>query len=76
MARNLDERVEATVPIYDEKLKQQLLSTLDIQFKDNYKARSINANQDNPYVERGNRRSVRSQEVIYNLVTQNEEEQV
>ncbi len=73
MTRNLDERVEVTTPIYDEQLKQQLLDTLDIQFKDNYKARIINATQNNPYVQRGNKRRIHSQELIYDLVTQHEE---
>lgn len=75
MSRNLDERVEVTAPIYDQKLKEQILSTLDIQFKDNYKARVINTVQNNPYVKRGNRRSVRSQKLIYDLVKQIEEQE-
>ena len=75
MSRNLDERVEVTAPIYDQKLKEQILSTLDIQFKDNYKARVINTVQNNPYIKRGNRRSVRSQKLIYDLVKQIEEQE-
>ena len=73
MSRNLDDRVEVTAPIYDENLKQQILSTLDIQFKDNYKARIINATQNNQYVSRGNGRSVRSQTQIYDLIRKSEE---
>ncbi len=73
MTRNLDDRVEVTAPIYDEKLKHQLLSILDLQFKDNYKARIINANQNNKYVPRGNRRSVRSQQAVYSLIKEFEE---
>lgn len=76
MARNLDDRVEVTAPIYDPILKAQILSTLDIQFRDNYKARVINASQNNPYVKRGNRRSVRSQKLIYDLVRQSEEPKI
>lgn len=76
MTRNLDNRVEVTTPIYDEALKKQLLSILDIQFKDNFKARLINDKQDNPYVQRSNRRGVHSQELIYNLVKQIEEPEI
>ena len=67
MTRNLDERVEVTTPIYDEKLKKQILADLDIQFKDNYKARIIDATQSNKYVPRGNRRTLRSQKLMYDM---------
>lgn len=67
MTRNLDERVEVTAPIYDEKLKKQILTGLDIQFKDNYKARIIDATQSNQYVSKGNRRTLRSQKNIYDM---------
>ena len=65
MTRNLNERVEVTTPIYDEKLKQQMLEVLDIQFRDNYKARVVDPEQKNEYVSAGNRRKVRSQEAVY-----------
>ena len=68
MTRNLDERVEVTAPIYDEKLKKQILTGLDIQFKDNYKARIIDATQSNQYVSKGNRRTLRSQKSIYDMI--------
>lgn len=76
MSRNLDDRVEVTAPIYDKNIKQQIMSTLDIQFKDNYKARIINATQNNPYVDRSNRRRVHSQEVIHQQITQFEEPKI
>ncbi|MDX1390936.1 MAG: polyphosphate kinase 1 [Rheinheimera sp.] len=65
MTRNLDQRVEVGVPIYDVRLKQQVLDTLDIQWRDNVKARIIDAKQSNAYVKRGNKRSIRSQQLIY-----------
>ena len=67
MTRNLDERVEVTSPIYDQKIKEQLIRLLEIQWSDNQKARHIDGNQTNQYVSRGNRRKVRSQEAIYAL---------
>ena len=54
-----------SVPIYDVRLKQQVLDTLDIQWRDNVKARIIDAKQSNAYVKRGNKRSIRSQQQIY-----------
>ncbi len=35
MTRNLDQRVEVGVPIYDAAIKQQIMTTLDIQWHDN-----------------------------------------
>jgi polyphosphate kinase len=75
MSRNLDERVEVTAPIYDDELKKQILATLEMQFKDNAKARIINTTQNNPYVSRGNRRTIRSQHAIHNLVVGMEEDE-
>ncbi|MEA3447939.1 MAG: polyphosphate kinase 1 [Bacteroidota bacterium] len=41
MGRNLDNRVEVTAPVRDETLKQELLDMLDIQLRDNTKARIV-----------------------------------
>ncbi|GAA5185914.1 polyphosphate kinase 1 [Ferrimonas gelatinilytica] len=65
MTRNLDSRLEVGCPIYHPRLKQMLLDHLDIQWRDNQKARLINRAQDNPYVKRGNRKKLRSQSAIY-----------
>ena len=39
MPRNLDKRVEILFPVEDEKLKEEVIHILDIQLKDNVKAR-------------------------------------
>lgn len=65
MTRNIDERVEVTCPIYDPVIKAQILDILDMQFNDNYKARVVDADQTNAYVQRGSRPRLRSQEKIY-----------
>lgn len=44
MTRNTKRRVEVAVPIYDKEIKNQILHFLDIQLKDNIKARKINSN--------------------------------
>jgi polyphosphate kinase len=50
MIRNLDHRVEATCPIYDEEIKKELKEILDIQLHDNVKARLLDNKMDNEYV--------------------------
>jgi polyphosphate kinase len=69
MTRNLDHRVEAGVPILDKDLKQLVINILELQFKDCCKARIIDAEQQNKYVPRGNRKKVRSQIAIYELLS-------
>jgi len=49
MTRNLDNRVEIGCPIYDEEIKQELIDTFEICWKDNVKARVISDKQDNAY---------------------------
>ena len=52
MTRNLDERVEVGCPIYDNKLKKNIIDLLELQFKDTTKARIIDQQQSNAYVKR------------------------
>ncbi|WP_210394956.1 polyphosphate kinase 1 [Motiliproteus sediminis] len=68
MKRNLDHRVEVHTPIIDERLKQQVIDILELQFKDRTKARIIDAQQQNRYVPRGNRKKLRSQMAIYDYL--------
>ncbi len=49
MTRNLDYRVEVGCPIYDEDIKQELIDTFEICWKDNLKARVFSEKQDNAY---------------------------
>lgn len=49
MTRNLDFRVEVGCPIYDPDIKQELMETFDICWKDNVKARVFSEKQDNAY---------------------------
>jgi len=69
MGRNLDNRVEVTAPIYDPAIKKLLISIMDIQLADNQKARVIDGSLENSYVQRGNRRKIRSQEQIYRFLS-------
>lgn len=64
MERNLDRRVEVTTPIYNEKLKRVLKKMLEIQLQGNVKARLIDENLDNQYVDSKGKK-VQSQLELY-----------
>jgi polyphosphate kinase len=68
MLRNLEHRVEVTVPIWNEEIKQELIDILNIQLEDNVKARWLDNELNNEYV-RTNRKRVRSQVETYNYLT-------
>lgn len=68
MTRNIDFRSEIGVPIYDPGIQKELRDILEIQWKDNVKARVINVQQDNQYRITRSRTKIRSQEAIYNYL--------
>lgn len=49
MTRNLDNRVEVSCPVYDPEVKQELIDTFEISWKDNNKARILTDEQISPY---------------------------
>ena len=64
MTRNLENRVEVTCPIFDEKIKNEIIDIFDIYWKDNLKSRFINHQKINKY--KKNRKSrFRSQSEVY-----------
>jgi polyphosphate kinase len=65
MTRNLDHRVEVTVPIYDASAQRTIQRLMDTQWSDNVKSRLLIGNQENVYRERGRRRKRRSQEMLH-----------
>jgi polyphosphate kinase len=67
MTRNLDYRVEVTVPIYDDAAQRMLQRMIDTQWADNVKARLMGSELDNRYRERGRQRRLRSQDTLYRL---------
>ncbi|HEX7847408.1 MAG TPA: phospholipase D-like domain-containing protein, partial [Chitinophagaceae bacterium] len=67
MLRNLEHRVEATCPIWDEEIKEELKEILNIQLQDNVKARWLDNEQSNEYV-RTTRKKIRSQVETYNFL--------
>jgi Polyphosphate kinase len=69
MIRNLDYRIEATSPIFDENIKQELKDILSIQLSENVKARKLDNEQRNEYVQRNAKaKIIRSQVEIYNYL--------
>jgi polyphosphate kinase len=68
MVRNLDHRVEATCPIFDENIKKVLKNILEIQLSDNVKARILDNELSNRYVRDRKHRKIRSQVEIYNYL--------
>jgi polyphosphate kinase len=69
MVRNLDHRIEAAVEITNAGNKQELTDYLNIQLRDNVKARVLNNNLENMYVKKKGK-IVRSQLEIYNFLHQ------
>lgn len=70
MTRSIDYRIEVGVALLDPRLKQQVLDILALLFSDTVKARNIDADLNNYYVPRGNRRKVRAQIAIYDYIKQ------
>ena len=66
MGRNLDNRVEVTCPIYDPRIKQEINDFLNIQWRDNVKARIHDGSMKNEMREPAeNEKLVRSQFELY-----------
>lgn len=74
MERNIDQRVEVACPIYHPALKQRIIDTLELHFKDNCKARLINKEQNNRYQQVGKATPLRSQMAIYDYFAETEKE--
>lgn len=68
MARNLDHRIEIACPIYDKRIQKELKDILMIQFRDNVKARIIDAAQQNMYKKLPGVSRCSAQEEIYNYL--------
>lgn len=68
MSRNIDHRVEVCFPILDTEIRQEIRDIIDMQLRDNTKAREINKQNNNRYL--GARRKIkhRAQEDIYNYL--------
>lgn len=64
MNRNIYRRIEVCFPIYDQKIKQELLDIINLQKQDNMQAVFINENMDNVSI-KNDQIQVSSQHAIY-----------
>lgn len=69
MPRNLNRRFEVACPIYNREIRNELKEMLNIQLKDNSKARILDANLLNKYNE-GENQVFRAQEDYYRFIKQ------
>lgn len=65
MVRNIDHRVEATCPIFDKEIQNELKEILAIQLSDNVKARILDNSLSNEYVQSNHSKKIRSQIETY-----------
>jgi polyphosphate kinase len=68
MVRNLDHRVEVACPIFEKDIQEELKDILRIQLSDNIKARKLDNDLDNQYINPRNKKKVRSQVDTYNYL--------
>lgn len=65
MTRNLDHRIEVGCPVLDPDIREELLHMMEIQWKDNVKARILDKKGENNYRNADGKEIVRSQVAIY-----------
>lgn len=74
MTRNMDRRIEVLAPVYDPDIMEEFWDILEIQLKDNVKARIQDAEETNTYVTRAaGEKPIRSQVEIYHYLKQKHE---
>ena len=70
MVRNIDHRIEAAIPIFDKSIKHELKDIIDIQLKDDVKARWHDSALTNNYVSSDGKKKIRSQIEIFHYLHQ------
>jgi len=68
MTRNIDRRVEVAFPILDADIRKEIRDMIDIQLRDNTKAREINHLNNNRYIGTKQKIRHRAQEDIYHYL--------
>jgi polyphosphate kinase len=68
MTRNLNRRIEVCFPVYDKEIRKQINEMINIQLKDNVKARYINNFQNNKYRKTKSSKKIRAQYETYNYL--------
>lgn len=68
MVRNIDHRIEAACPVFKKEIRQELKDIIQIQLSDNIKARKLDNDLSNQYINPRNKKKVRSQVDTYNYL--------
>lgn len=68
MVRNLDHRIEVACPVFEKDIQEELKDILQIQLSDNIKARKLDNDLSNQYINPRNKKKVRSQVDTYNYL--------
>jgi len=68
MVRNIDHRIEVGCPIFNKEIKQELKDIFHIQLSDNIKARKLDNDLENQYINPRNTKKIRSQVETYNYL--------
>ena len=68
MVRNLDHRIEVTCPIFEKEIQEEIKHILKIQLSDNIKARKLDNELSNQYINPRNTKKIRSQVDTYNYL--------
>jgi polyphosphate kinase len=68
MLRNIDHRIEVACPIFEKSIQQEIKDIMQIQLKDNIKARLLDNDLSNQYVNPRNTKKIRSQVETYNYL--------
>lgn len=68
MVRNIDHRIEVACPIFEKNIQQEIKDILQIQLRDNIKARLLDNNLSNQYINPRNTKKIRSQVETYNYL--------
>ena len=68
MVRNIDHRIEVACPVLEKDLKKELIDIINIQLKDNIKARQLDNDLSNQYINPRNTKKIRSQIEIFNYL--------
>jgi polyphosphate kinase len=68
MVRNIDHRIEVACPIFNKAIQQELKDILLIQLSDNIKARKLDNQLSNQYINPRNTKKIRSQVETYNYL--------
>ncbi len=74
MTRNLDHRVEVTFPVWDKHHRETVRQVMELQWRDNRKARVLDRDQSNTRIAGHSARGCRAQDSVYRLLKKRQEE--